>query len=125
TGDVRQVVFLTDGCIGDEEALYATIAGELGRSRLFTAGIGAAPNGSFLTTAAALGGGTHTFVATPAEVDEKMGELLRKLESPGVTDVEVAWKDGVEMWPERVPDLYAGEPVGVAARVSRFVGEGK
>jgi Ca-activated chloride channel family protein len=27
------------------------------------------------------------------------------------------------MWPARVPDLYAGEPVAVVARVPRFVGE--
>jgi Ca-activated chloride channel family protein len=122
-GDIRQVVFVTDGCIGNEEALFEAIRGGLGRSRLFTVGIGSAPNGHFLTGVAALGRGTHTFVANPAEVDEKMGALLEKLERPVVSDVEVLWNDAVEQWPARVPDLYAGEPVVVTARVPRFVGD--
>ena len=48
---------------------------------------------------------------------------FRKIESPVLGDLEIHWNDEVEMWPERVPDLYAGEPVLVAARLQRFVGE--
>jgi Ca-activated chloride channel family protein len=123
SGDVRQVVFVTDGGIGNDGALFREIASRLGRSRLFSVGIGSAPNGAFLARAAALGRGTHTFVANPAEVDEKVGALLAKLERPVLSDLEVHWNDAVETWPERVPDLYAGEPLVVAARVPRFVGE--
>ncbi len=121
--DVRQVVFITDGSIGNEQALFSAIHAGLGRSRLFTVGIGSAPNGYFLKRAAGFGRGTHTVIATPAEVQTKMDGLFRKLESPVLSDVEILWNDAVEMWPERVPDLYAGEPVVVAARVPRFVGE--
>ena len=52
-----------------------------------------------------------------------MAEFFRKIESPVLSDVEVHWNDVVEMWPERLPDLYAGEPVVVTARLARFVGD--
>jgi Ca-activated chloride channel family protein len=122
-GDLRQVVFATDGCVGGEEALFAAIRTGLGRSRLFTVGIGSAPNGHFLTRAAALGRGTHTFVASPGEVDARMGELLAKLAQPVLSDLELRLDGALETWPDRIPDLYAGEPVVVAARVRRLAGE--
>lgn len=122
-GAVRQVVFVTDGSIANEEALFAAIRRDLGRSRLFTVGIGSAPNGHFLERAARHGRGTHTFVASPAEVELRMGELLRKLESPVLSDLAIHWNDAVEAWPARVPDLYAGEALAVTARIPRFVGD--
>ena len=43
-GRLRQVVFITDGSIGNEAQLFAAIERDLGRSRLFMVGIGSAPN---------------------------------------------------------------------------------
>jgi Ca-activated chloride channel family protein len=121
--EVRQVVFVTDGGVGNEEELFRYIHDHLGRSRLFTVGIGSAPNSHFMTKAAEFGRGTFTYVGSPGEVDEKMGGLFRKLESPVMTDVRVEWDDpAVEAWPEKIPDLYAGEPLLVAARLSSAAG---
>jgi Ca-activated chloride channel family protein len=119
---IRQVVFVTDGSVGNERQLFDTIERALGRSRLFTVGIGSAPNGHFMRGAAKLGRGTHTYIVNPAETDEKMAGLFRKLERPVLTDLAVHWDEAVEMWPERVPDLYAGEPIVLAAKVERFAG---
>jgi len=114
---LRQVVFLTDGAVGNEAELFAVIAARLGESRLFTVGIGPAPNAHFMRRAAEVGRGGFTYVGDPDEVGERMAELARRLESPFLADVEVAWDDpGAESWPERLPDLYAGEPLVVAAR---------
>jgi Ca-activated chloride channel family protein len=120
---LRQVVFVTDGAIGNEAQLFAAIQRGIGRSRLFTVGIGSAPNAYFLNRAAGFGRGTATLIGSQAEVQERMEALFRKIESPALTDLDVHWNDEVEMWPQRVPDLYAGEPVLVTARVQRFVGE--
>ena len=115
---LRQVVFITDGCVGNEDALFAAISAQLGRTRLFTVGIGSAPNAHFMDRAAAFGRGTATFISRPSEVAQRIGELFTKIEDPVLTDIEVAWPDpNAEMWPERVPDLYAGEPLVVTARV--------
>jgi Ca-activated chloride channel family protein len=121
---LRQVVFLTDGAVGNEDELFGIIRAQLGSARLFTVGIGSAPNGHFMTKAAHLGAGTFTFIGRVSEVGERMGALLAKLESPVMRDVQVRWPQGVqaEMWPARVPDLYAGEPLVVTAALDRLDG---
>ena len=60
-GFVRQVVFLTDGAVGNESALFTLIRDRLGDRRLFTVGIGSAPNSHFMTKAAQFGRGSFTY----------------------------------------------------------------
>lgn len=122
---LRQVVFLTDGSVGNEQALFEAIQQRLGSSRLFTVGIGSAPNSFFMTRAARFGRGTFSYIGKVEDVKEKMTTLFTKLESPVLTDINVIWPDGgkTEMWPSRVPDLYLGEPVVVAASLSKISGE--
>jgi Ca-activated chloride channel family protein len=124
-GRVRQVIFLTDGAVGNEEALFALLRERLGGSRLFTVGIGSAPNSHFMTQAAQLGRGTFTYIGRIEEVGARMGELFAKLEAPVLKGLEVQWPHGVqvEAWPARLPDLYAGEPVVIAAALDRLQGE--
>ena len=116
---VRQVVFITDGSVGNERALFEIIRQRLGETRLFTVGIGSAPNSFFMTKAAQYGRGSFVQIGDLAEVQSKMGALFEKLESPLVTDLQVQWPQGikVESYPKRLPDLYRGEPVRLVARV--------
>ena len=117
---VRQVVFLTDGSVGNEAELFGVIRQRLGDTRLFTVGIGSAPNGHFMTKAAEFGHGTFTYIGDVREVEEMMQKLFARLESPVLTGIEVHWPEGaaVEAWPPRVPDLYLGEPIVLCARMS-------
>jgi len=118
-GYLRQVVFLTDGAVGNEERLFEIIRADLGASRLFTIGIGSAPNSHFMRTAAEYGRGTFTYIGAVNEVRARMEELFRKLERPALTDIQVEWPPGVEVeaWPNRIPDLYVGEPLTISARL--------
>ena len=113
---LRQVVFITDGSVGNEDALFNVIERELGGSRLFTVGIGSAPNSWFMRKSAELGRGTFTVISAMHEVGEKMDKLFTKLESPQVTDITIDWPAGVDAYPSVVPDLYLGEPVSVRVR---------
>lgn len=121
-GRLKQVIFLTDAAVGNEAELFDDIARRLGDARLFTIGIGTAPNSYFMRKAAELGRGTFTYIGDITEVGERMTELLRKLEQPALTDIAVRWPDGlpasVEMYPATVPDLYAGVPVTFSARLA-------
>lgn len=121
---VRQVIFLTDGAVGNEDALFRLIDQRLGDSRLFTIGIGSAPNSHFMRQAAAAGRGSFTYIGDVSEVGERMSALFAKLESPVLKGIELAWPDGsdAEAWPRRVPDLYAGEPIVVAVALKKTVG---
>lgn len=122
-GRVRQVIFLTDGAVGNEDNLFKLIKDKLGDSRLFTVGIGSAPNSHFMSKAAQTGRGTFTYIGKIEEVKEKMGSLFAKLESPVLKGVDIAWPGSVEAWPKRVPDLYLGEPIVVSAALDRAEGD--
>jgi len=114
---MRQVVFLTDGAVGNETELLRLIEARLGDRRLFTIGIGAAPNAYFLKKAAEAGRGTFTFIGDVREVKAKMAALIRKIENPVLTDIDVVWPGGVTAYPGKLPDLYAGEPVILTAEL--------
>ena len=119
TSRLRQVIFLTDGAIGNEQQLFEAIVDKAGRSRLFTVGIGSAPNSHFMTRAAEMGRGTFTHIGSEAQIAERMKELFLKLENPAMTDLALVWPDGVqvEAWPTPLPDLYRGEPIVLSAKV--------
>ncbi|MCP4129353.1 MAG: marine proteobacterial sortase target protein [Gammaproteobacteria bacterium] len=122
-GMLRQVIFLTDGSVGNEEELFNTIQQQLGDNRLFTVGIGSAPNSFFMTRAAQFGRGTFTYIGKVGEVKQKMLELFSKLESPMLTDISIQLADGVtaDIRPRRIPDLYLGEPLLVTLRAEQAV----
>jgi Ca-activated chloride channel family protein len=119
-GRLRQVIFLTDGAVGNEAQLFAEIRARLGESRLFTIGIGSAPNSHFMREAARLGRGTFTYIGTPNEVQEKMTALFRKLETPALADLtlELPGLATADVLPSPIPDLYLGEPLVVALKAT-------
>ncbi|MEO0961205.1 MAG: marine proteobacterial sortase target protein [Pseudomonadota bacterium] len=121
TDRLRQVIFLTDGAIGNEVELFETISQGLGRSRLFTVGIGSAPNSFFMTRAAEVGRGAFTHIGSADQIVPRMAQLFEKLETPVITGLEMDWPARVlnEVWPNPLPDLYKGEPIVLTARLAR------
>ncbi len=120
---LRQVVFLTDGAIGNEQQLFDALVAGLGRSRVFMVGIGSAPNSYLMTHAAELGRGTFTHIGSASQVKERMRELFAKLERPAVTDISVTFSGGAaDVTPKLIPDLYAGETLQIAAKLARLDG---
>ena len=120
---LRQVVFLTDGAVGNEEQLFDTITGGRGRSRIFMVGIGSAPNTFLMTRASELGRGTFTHIGSTEQVEERMKALFEKLESPAATGLSAVFSAGeADVTPSPLPDLYRGEPIVLAARLDKLEG---
>jgi Ca-activated chloride channel homolog len=119
---LRQVVFLTDGAVANEKELFSLVRARLGDSRLFTVGIGSAPNGYFMRETARLGRGTFTYIGNVDEVRQRMEALFTKLEKPAVTDLVLDLPGEGEVFPRRLPDLYHGEPLVVSMRLDRLDG---
>ncbi|WP_049723391.1 marine proteobacterial sortase target protein [Gilvimarinus polysaccharolyticus] len=115
---LQQIVFLTDGSVGNEAALLQHIHRNLGDARLFTVAIGSAPNRFFMRRAAEFGRGSFTEIASAAQIEQRMADLLNKLKSPVVTNITIDWPQPVQMYPRRIPDLYWGEPLLVTAKLS-------
>lgn len=121
-GRLMQVVFLTDGAVSNERELFDLIDHRLGDARLFTVGIGPAPNSFFMRRAAESGRGTFTYIDDPRELDDRVSSLLRKLERPALTDLRVTWdlsSDAIpQTYPSRIPDLYFGEPITFTTKLT-------
>ncbi|OAF02214.1 marine proteobacterial sortase target protein [Bradyrhizobium centrolobii] len=123
TNMVRQVVFLTDGAIGNEQQLFETITAMRGRSRIFMVGIGSAPNTYLMTRAAELGRGAFTQIGSVEQVEERMRGLFAKLENPAVTGLTAKFSDAkADITPAIIPDVYRDEPLVLAAKLDKLAG---
>ncbi|HEY9030784.1 MAG TPA: marine proteobacterial sortase target protein [Kangiella sp.] len=123
---LRQVVFLTDGSIGNERQIFQMIENQLGNNRLFTIGIGAAPNSYFMSKAANYGRGTFTYIGKATEVQTKLEQLFKKLRYPALENLslehlsqEKASASQLELYPGHLRDLYLGEPLFVSYRTPK------
>ena len=117
---LKQIIFITDGSIGNEAEIFSQINRQIDKARLFTVAIGSAPNNYFMKKAALIGRGTYTSITNLSEVDTQMNELFVKLSSPALTDIFVQWNTNAEQNPRIIPDLYSDEPIIVTAKMSKF-----
>jgi len=107
-GFLRQIVFITDGGVSNEAEIVSLIRDRLRDARLFSVGIGAAPNAFFLQEMATAGRGSYTFIAQREKVGERMEDLFRKLEQPALVDLGLQWPGGIE------PELATSLPRDVS-----------
>jgi len=116
---LRQIVFITDGGVSNEAEVIALIRERLGAARLFSVGIGAAPNAYFLQEMATAGRGSYTFIAQREQVGQRMQDLFRKLEQPALVDLALEWPGGIqpELATNLPRDVYAGDPIVILARL--------
>jgi Ca-activated chloride channel family protein len=118
-GLLRQIVFITDGGVSNEAQIIGLIRDRLGDARLFSVGIGAAPNAFFLQEMAAAGRGSYTFIAEREQVGQRMQDLFRKLEQPALVDLALQWPGGIQpdVATSLPRDVYAGDPIVILARL--------
>lgn len=115
---LAQVVFITDGAVGNESALFQRIEQQAGDARLFTVGIGTAPNTWFMKKAAQFGRGTYEYIADANEVQQHMRRLFTKLDSAVAKNLIVNWPSDAEVYPQHIGDLYADEPLVAIAKLT-------
>ncbi|MDN6320408.1 MAG: marine proteobacterial sortase target protein [Marinobacter sp.] len=125
---VQQVVFMTDGAVGNESALFSQIRRQLGNHRLFTVAIGSAPNRHFMREAARWGRGSYTAVQNLADISGPLARLFAAMEAPVLTDIQVSWPTSSavalgDSFPLRPGDLFQGEPLVQVVRGVPATGE--
>lgn len=115
---LKQIVFITDGAVSNELELFRLLHQTREVPRLFTVGIGSAPNGYFMRKAAEFGRGSYTYIGKVSEVKEKMSALLGKINQPTLKDIKLQFQPlhlgSIEQYPKKIPDLYQGEPLLIA-----------
>lgn len=110
---IRQLIFITDGSVSNETEILSKINASIDNTRLFTIGIGSAPNGYFMEEAAIAGKGLSLFIDNIKHVEQEMQRFLNKIKRPSWKDVSIkAAQSNSELsfFPRKLPDLYAGEP---------------
>jgi Ca-activated chloride channel family protein len=120
---LRQIIFLTDGAISNEQEMMALISKDGGRTRIFPVAIGSAPNDFLMSRMASIGRGTYTHVSTPEEVSGKMTLLLNSLQRPSASNLTVTVNGtALDLTPRILPDLYFGEPLVVLGQTRSLQG---
>lgn len=121
-GHLKLVVFLTDGDVGNEDALTRLLGNKLGRSRIFAFAIGSAPNEYLIRTMAEQGRGQARFIRSHEDIGIVMTDFFRTLEAPVLTDVRLIWRDrggapieSVTAYPSPCPDVFFQRPLQVVA----------
>lgn len=117
---IRQIVFITDGAVANEFELMQLLNSAQENFRLYTVGIGAAPNGYFMKKAAQFGRGSYVFIQNNREVQRKMSHFMTKISQPALTNIALTFDNQihqhVDVYPKKIPDLYFGEPLQIALK---------
>lgn len=120
TDALHMIIFLTDGSVGNENQLVSLVNEDIGESRLFTVGIGPAPNGFLLEKVSQYGRGTFTYISDIEEVQIRMNDLFSKIEHPVLMDLKFHIPDKAELYPAPIPDLFAGQPLIIFGKVEKL-----
>lgn len=113
---LRIVVFLTDGYVGNEDEILASVARRMGDARLFSFGVGTAVNRYLLEELAAIGRGAAQFVRPDEDSAAAVDAFERRIARPVLTDLRIDWGGlaVTDVSPHAIPDLFAGQPLVLA-----------
>ena len=117
---LRIVFFLTDGWVGNEDEVLAMVGARLGESRLFSLGLGPAPNRYLLEEMAGLGRGTVQIVLPGEDAKAAVARFQARIDRPLLTDVRIDWNGlpVADLTPRTIPDLFLGQPLVIAGRAT-------
>ncbi|MEQ8188028.1 MAG: VIT domain-containing protein [Candidatus Eremiobacterota bacterium] len=120
---LRQIVFLTDGAVGNEEEILKELQKILGKARVFTFGIGPSVNRYLLDKMARMGKGTAHYLMLDEDIEEAIQKFSNQAAFPILCDISLEWKGGkvADLYPSIIPDLYFGQVLYI---VGRFYSEG-
>ena len=116
------VIFLTDGLpsVGEDnpERLAALAERDRDNSRVFAFGVGYDVNTYLLDRLSDAGRGATQYVGPGEDVEEAVGQLVTKVQRPVLADLVLARTpvEITEVYPERLPDLFAGEELVIFGR---------
>jgi Ca-activated chloride channel family protein len=119
--ELRQIMFLTDGAVGYEEDMFRLVHENLGAARLFTVGLGSAPNGWFMRKAAEFGRGLYVKVDDIGEAQDRLENLFSAMAAPSISGLELAANGAAESYPERLPDLFGSRPAVFVSKLGGAV----
>ena len=117
-GRLRFVSFFTDGFIGNESDVLKEMHSGLGGARVFSFGVGSSPNRYLLEHMAKVGNGVVAYVGLNDDAGKVMGDHFARISRPALANptIEADAARVSDVYPERIPDVFAGRPTIVTGR---------
>ena len=123
-GAQRQVVVVTDGYVGGEQAILKALHARLPAScRLHVLGVGSSVNRSLAAALARAGRGAEVIVGLDEDPERGAKRLLDRTCQPVLINVEIAGSALVQHAPEHIPDVFEGAPLVAALALRPEGGE--
>jgi Ca-activated chloride channel family protein len=115
---LRVVIFATDGYVGNEAEILASIGEVLGDARIYCLGIGSSVNHYLLDRMADLGHGAYVFVRADESADDALAAFRSWVTRPYLTDLEIDWGalPVADTIPAKPRDLFSGQTLSVVGR---------
>jgi hypothetical protein len=118
---MRICLFLTDGYIGNDMAIIDAVRQNARTTRVFSFGIGNSVNRYLIDGMARAGRGEAEFVLLESDADEAVARLTKRIETPVLTDIELAFSDELAVSelipaPGEIPDLFDAKPLVIHGR---------
>ncbi|MFO0873528.1 MAG: VIT and VWA domain-containing protein [Phycisphaerales bacterium] len=124
---MRIVMFLTDGYVGNDQAIVEAVRQNAGTTRVFAFGIGNSVNRYLLEQMSLAGRGAVDFVTLADQADKAVERFATRIQNPVLTDIALGTAgfeltDFVAGSPSTapgvlLPDLYDNAPIMFHARV--------
>lgn len=113
---LRQIMFLTDGAVSNEQRMFELVKKTVGPARLFTVGLGSAPNGWFMRKAAEQGRGVHLQVSNLANTQSELENLFYDMSAPTLQNIDLQLPASSDYYPRQIPDLFGQRPLTFVAK---------
>ncbi|NJO14847.1 MAG: VWA domain-containing protein [Thioploca sp.] len=118
---LRIAFLLTDGYVGDEPRILAAIEKARRGARVFSLGVGSSVNRYLLNRAAEIGRGEAFYVRQDEDSSPVIDKFFQRVDRPSLAYIEIDWGklDVYELYPSKIPDLWAGQPIQIHGRYTQ------
>lgn len=125
SGRLRSIVLLTDGYIGNELEVIASVQKQLKPgNRLYSFGVGSSVNRFLVDRLAEVGRGTSQVIRQDEPTGEVAEKFFRQINNPVLTNIKVDWigrsaevgNTQPQIYPASPPDLFANQPLVLFGR---------
>jgi hypothetical protein len=118
---MRIVLFVTDGLISNDDAVIQAVRDNAHETRMFTIGMGQAPNRNVLDEMARAGRGASDYALPHDDADGIVQRFAERIATPVLTDIELSFSHGLNVTdvlptPEHMPDLFDVQPLVIHGR---------
>lgn len=109
----RVMALITDGAIGDVDAIYQAISDDPSNTIVFAFGVGSSPNRELIDGASTAGNGVGKNLLLSDNVEDVVADFWTRIRLPQVADISIDWggETPTGLTKGEIPGLWLGQPI--------------